>query len=186
MSDDMIQPERPDPTDISRQPRRPDDRPPLDDRGDLPRLGSLAQTARNKHLKQARYTLLVVGILMVAIQAVMYFVELEQVKKFPGIDQDTAQQFLLIFHGGAIAVGLIFVFLSFFVEQYPVPITVVALAIFLVEQAVFIAIDWENAYRGLVIKIIVIVALVKALQAGIAAQKEGREAEYDREREQPY
>ncbi len=64
----MIQPEPSDPAHIANRPRRaPDGQPsPGDDRG-LPKLGSLAQTARNKHLRQARTTLLVVGILMVVI-----------------------------------------------------------------------------------------------------------------------
>ncbi len=178
MADDMIQPERPDPRDITRRPIRSADEPRrLDDVDDLPRLGSLAQSARNKHLKQARNTLLVVGILMTVIQAVMYFVELGQIEKAgAGVNLDEARMILMLFHGGAIAIGILFIVLSFFVEKYPVAITVVALTVFVAEQIVFIVVDVENIYRGIILKIIVVVALVKALQAGLAAQKDAQSA----------
>src|SRR5262245_48598435 len=110
MSDDMIQPERPDPTDISRQPRRLDDRPPLDDRGDLPRLGSLAETARNKHLKQARTTLLVVGILMAIFAVVGYFYEMDQLHKMGAVFiGDEIELLLMSYYGGTAALGIIFI-----------------------------------------------------------------------------
>ncbi len=92
------------------------------------------------------------------------------------VDQDYAQTLLLVFHGGAILVAVIFIALAFFVEQYPIPVTAVALTLFVVEQIVFAVIDPLNLARGWLIKIIVIAALVKALQAGIAAQKEERAA----------
>jgi hypothetical protein len=158
------------------------------DDSDLPRLGSLAQEARNKHLKQARTTLLVVGILIVLFQSVMCFLEFGQLtaelqKANPGATpaqikqiETALQPFLILFHGGAIAVGVIFILLSFFVLKHPVPITVTALVLFILLQIVFTLADPMNLARGWLVKIIVLIALVKALQAGIASQKEAREA----------
>ena len=193
MSDDMIQPNRSDPSDISnRRPRYSEDRPRRgdgDDRDDLPRLGSLAQTARNKQLRQARNTLLIVGILMALIQIGMYFHERgqlqDEIQKYnqPGFIVDAAkvkqaEMLLMLIHFSAIAVAVLFIVLSFFVEQYPVPIAALALSIFVGMQIVFAVLNTDNLKSGWLIKIIVIVALVKALQAGMAAQKDRRAAEF--------
>jgi hypothetical protein len=179
MGDDMIRADSPDPRDITQRPRPTEaGRRPMDEVDNLPKLGSLAQTARNKHLKQARTTLLIVGILMGIAQVVMYFMEIGEVQKAgPQVNQEAAQLFLLLFHGCAIAVALAFIVAAFFVERYPVPITVSALVLFLLVQAIFALADPMNLVRGIILKIIVIVALAKALQAGIAAQREQREVE---------
>jgi hypothetical protein len=173
-----------------REDRRPNE--PSARRGegtDLPRLGSLAQEARNKHLKQARTTLLVVGILIIIAHIAMYFIEMNQLpaeiqKVNPGATpaqikqmEALAQPILLLIYGGVIAVGGAFILLSFFVLKYPVPITATALALFIGLQVVAALIDPKNLASGWLIKIIVIVALVKALQAGIASQKEARAAD---------
>jgi uncharacterized membrane protein (UPF0136 family) len=179
MSDDQIQSERPEPSPIAKQPYRSGERPSLnDDNRELPKLGSLAQSARNKHLKQAGKTLLIVGILMAIVQVGMFFIDRGQVQQAGNqVDQEIAQLFLIAFHGSAILLALAFVVLSFFVERYPVPITVTALGLFLGLQVIFAVINPLNIVSGILVKIIVIVALVKALQAGIAAQREAREAE---------
>ena len=151
---------------------------------ELQSLGSLAQTARNKHLKQARNTLLIVGILMAAVQTLMFFAETGQVtQELKKSIQDpvqlkqaetTAMVFLFVFHAAAVGVGLILVVLAFLVQKFPVPTTVIALVLFLGMQLIFVLIDIRNIYLGWWIKLIVVVALVKALQAGLAAQKEAR------------
>jgi hypothetical protein len=160
-----------------------------DDDGDLPKLGSLAQAARHKHLKQARNTLLTVGVLIIIFQTVFFFVEMgkiqEEVRKVgpPGNPADAAnlknweatnQAFLILFHGSAVTLGIIFVVLAFLVEAYPVPTTAVALGLFLTLQIAFMVANPLNIVSGWWIKIVVVVALVKALQAGIAAQNERR------------
>src|SRR5262245_22652632 len=132
MSDDKIQPERPDPYYGKREPREPlSGRDTGADASDLPKLGSLAQTARGKHIQQARTVLLVVGILMVVAQGILYFVEKAQlqdeIRKLHGMADPVrvaeVERLLMLFHGGAIAAGLAMIVLSFFVKQHPVPIT---------------------------------------------------------------
>jgi len=190
MSDDQIQSERPDSRDIAKQPR------PLgegqrfgDEKSSLPKLGSLAQTARGKHLKQARNTLLTIGILIALLQAGFFFVEMGHVKdafrKQVNLTPAQAQQaemialtFVALFHSLAIAVGIALVVLSFFVQRYPVPILITALVLYIGLQVVFTLVDRSNLLNiGIIVKIIFIVALVKALQAGLAAQREEREAQ---------
>ena len=86
----------------------------------------------------------------------------------------SAQRLLLLFHGGTIAVGLAFVVMGFFVEKYPVPITALALITFIGLNVIFAVVDVHNIYRGWILKLIFIIALSKALSAGIAAQKESQ------------
>lgn len=156
---------------------------------ELPRLGSLAAVARNKHIRRARTTLIAVGILMVIGQTAMYFIEKNMMRselqkliqrEHPGavvspeeMDEleDSAQRMLLLFNGGAVAVGLAFIVMGFFVERHPVSITTAALVLFIALQLIFAAIDPRNLCMGVIVKVIVIVFLVQALRAGIAAAK---------------
>jgi xanthosine utilization system XapX-like protein len=195
MSDDQFQSERPESADITNRPRPiAEGQPYPDDTSDLPKLGSLAQAARHKHLKQARNTLLILGILMAVVQSAVFFMEMNQVgdeiRKQGNMTPVQAEQaemiakvFLVLFHGAAISVALLFVLLSFFVQRYPVPILVTALILYIGLQVVFLvtAILGGNPTAflnfGIVIRILIVVALWKALQAGIAAQREAREAE---------
>src|SRR5262245_49467630 len=118
-------------------------------------LGSLAQSARGKHLKQARGILIAIGILMVLGQTAMYFVETAQVKgeiqkeiRAAGPDvvidqadvreaEETVRRALLLVHGGAIALGVVFVILGIFVERSPVALTALGLVLYLGKEAVF-------------------------------------------------
>src|SRR3954462_383726 len=102
---------------------------------ELPQLGSLAQSARNKYIRRARKTLIVIGILMVLGQTAMYFFERGQLRgelekeirrQNPGAVvtraemqefEDAAQRVLLLNEGGAIAVGIAFIVMGFFVEK---------------------------------------------------------------------
>ena len=76
--------------------------------------------------------------------------------------------------GGSVAVGFTFIILGFFVEKYPVPITAVALIVYISIHVIFAVIEPANLASGIIMKIIVIVFLLRALQAGIAAQKESQ------------
>jgi hypothetical protein len=183
MGDDMIRADSPDPRDVTQRPRPPEaGRRPLDEDDSLPKLGSLAQEARNKHLRQARNTLLGVGILWAVVQVIFFFVEMGEVQKAgPQVDPTVGTAIVVLFHGVAVAVALFLIVCALFVERYPVPITVTALVVFVVVQGGFAlldaAFDPANLLRGIILKIIVIVVLVRALRAGLAAQREQREAE---------
>lgn len=161
----------------------------------LPGLGSLAQSARQKHFRRARTVLIVVGILMVLGHAAMCAIELPTVKdeiqnhlrkSNPGVvfdpavlqeAEETARRLLLLIHGGGVALGIAFIVLGIFVERAPVPITAIALVLFIGREIVFALIDPVNLASGWLIKIIFLVALVKALQAAIASQSEARSAD---------
>ena len=87
------------------------------------------------------------------------------------IDQERVQfNYLLI--GGALAVGVLFVIFGFLVKAYPVPITITALVLYVGATIIFGIISPETLAAGAIIKIIIVVAMIKAIQAGIEYNKE--------------
>ncbi len=57
------------------------------------------------------------------------------------------------------------------IKQYPVPISITSLVLYLGATVVMGVLNWQTLLQGIIIKVIVIVVLVKAVQAAIAYQK---------------
>ena len=154
-------------------------------------LGSLAQSARAKQLKTARGIMIVVGILTVGVNGVLFATTRQRVdhaiqEELKGpkargfiVDQrilEESRQHAIVLNqvisGSATALGVVFVILGIMVYTYPVPVTVLGLVLYIGRAAVFGFIDptlhWRKAW---LIKIIIVVALVKSVQAAIAYQK---------------
>jgi hypothetical protein len=147
------------------------------DKKDDDELGSLAQSARKSSLGQARAILIVVGVLTLLLNIFLYSNVDNEVAKVrrenPGmvIDQDAVKLVRLIYAGTA-GLGAVFIVLGLAVYKAPVACTVTGLVLYVAGIAVFAVIDPQNLVRGLIIKVIIIVALVKAVQAAAAYQKE--------------
>jgi len=161
------------------------------------KLGSLAQAARSKHLKQVRGILLVIGILTLAFNAILFFTAEDavdaaikqeinnrggNVQVDPQVKQ-AAVRLTQIFAGGFFALGVLYIVFALIVHQYPVPITVTALVIYvggsIITLIVNLAQSNANASTllvGLPVRILIIVGLAKGIQAAIAYQSE-RDAE---------
>ena len=75
-----------------------------------------------------------------------------------------------------IALGALFILFGLIVKRYPLPITIISLVLYLGATAVFAYLLPETLYAGFIIKIIVIVALAKAVQSAIAYESERRVA----------
>jgi predicted RND superfamily exporter protein len=75
---------------------------------------------------------------------------------------------------GALALGVLFVVFGIIINHFPVPVTVLSLVLYIGAAAVFGILEPTTLAQGLVIKIIVIVALAKAIQSAIAYEKERR------------
>lgn len=156
-------------------------------------LGSLAQSARSKNLSTARWVLIIVGVLTCGVNLLMLVnvaneadraIEAERVKAGPGafIDpvkgkevKETIIRFGQLLYGGSIVLGLVFIGLGLAVYQIPVAATVLGLILYIGGNLAFAALDPSNLARGLIVKIIIIVALVKAVQAAVAYERERRE-----------
>jgi len=169
-------------------------------RDDSDELGSLAQTARHKSLKQARVILIVVGVLTLLVNFFLFanaerevreVIEAEKKQAGPGAVFDPAElkkqeeslvRVVRLIYGGMMFLGVVFVGLGVAVYKAPVPCTVTGLVLYLAGNAAFAALDPMNLLRGFIIKIIIIVLMVKAVQAAAAYQREVRAAREERRR----
>jgi hypothetical protein len=133
------------------------------------KLGSLAQSARKKHLDTARNYLILVTVLQLAGAAVLYFALQGQ-----PIPPDLMPRIYLAY-GIVIGAGVAFLVLALLVHKFPLPVTIIALILFITLHAIDAIADPSALMRGWLIKILVVVALVKAIQAAAAYEKERRE-----------
>jgi hypothetical protein len=157
--------------------------------GELPKLGSLTQSARFKQLNQARNILVAIGILTMAVNGFLWFHAEKEVDEAlqqqigPGRVADPARfqearkqvlRIVYLIYGGTFALGAVFVVLGLLVKTYPVPTTITGLVLYLGATAVFALLNPASIGAGIIIKIIVIVCLVKAIQSALAYQREER------------
>ncbi len=93
--------------------------------------------------------------------------------------KDAQVRAVTIVGGGFAAVGVAFVILGLFLKRFPVPIAIGSLILYLGWTAVnvYFAHDAESLTRGVIFRIITIVALIKAIQAAIAYEHDRRAAE---------
>ncbi|HEY2413293.1 MAG TPA: hypothetical protein VGI40_13670 [Pirellulaceae bacterium] len=168
------------PNDINPYAYTPDQKIPGDALPKLGGLGSLAQASRGQQLKSARTTLIAIGILTVIVNLVMMALLPDQVKKaLQENGQGQNQQALNVAMGVAMAIqgsflvlGIVFIICGVLVKQFPVACTVSALVLYILAALATAALEPSTLARGIVIKIIIVVALFKAVQAAFAYQKE--------------
>jgi hypothetical protein len=164
--------------------------PPLESLSGSSDLGSLAQSARAKQLKSARVIMIIVGVLTIAVNTFMFLntrnaVEQELQQELnemrakgmflpQGALEELRHRAILsnqIMFGATAALGVVFVILGMMVYTYPVPVTILGLVLYIGAAAVFGFIEPMTLAQGWFFKIIVIVALVKSVQAAVAYQK---------------
>jgi hypothetical protein len=158
-------------------------------------LGNLAQSARTKQLKTARGILYFVGVLTVVVNAALvYFAENlvdSEIKKELAnvrgqgiaIDQDAVDDFraqavrsLQVANGIGVFLGFIFIACGALVYKYPVPATITSLVLYIGAAAVYGVIDPTTLAKGLLVKILIVVALFKAVQSALAFESERKQA----------
>ena len=168
-------------------------RPPVADSSAAPKkLGSLAQSAHGKELKQARNILIIIGVLTFALNGFMLAnaqkevddaVRVELQKAGPGaiVDPDAKQAILTMvyaIYGGAMALGAVFIFLGVIIKKFPLPITILSLVLYLAGTAVFAVLNWTTLLSGIIFKVFVVIALVRAIKAAKAYQDEVADEAY--------
>jgi hypothetical protein len=155
-------------------------------------LNSLAQSARQKQLKNARWTLIIVGALTVVLNVAAFFLINTQVNdavRIQGLNRANlpaemqAQIAIAYVSTGAFAVlGIVFIVLGIMVYSYPVPCTITGLVLYILgfvaslAAAAISGAPMETQVTGIIIKIIIVVALFKAVQAAIAYQRDAEVA----------
>ena len=161
----------------------------------LPRLGSLAQSARSKQLNTARGLLIFIGIATILFNIFQLLTVRNQVKKemdegghalvlprqqIDAVERQNIEDATIvvayIFCGALIFLGLLFVIFGLIIKLFPVPVTVISLVLYLGAIAVFAVLNPASLGAGIIIKILIVIALVKAIQSAVAYQKAQRSA----------
>ena len=77
-----------------------------------------------------------------------------------------------LIYGASIALGVVFIVLGLLVKQFPVPTTVLGLILYIGANAGYAFLNPASLMGGIIIKVIIVVGLIRAVQAAIAYQKE--------------
>jgi len=156
----------------------------------IPKLGGLAQSARTKEIRNARSILLFIGVLTLLLNGFLFSqapaevqVEIDkQIKALPAgqvadpenvaaLKDEWVRATRAIYGGGALF-GLAFIILGALAPRHPVPCTIGGLVLYIGGYAIFGYLNPPSLTQGILIKIIIVSALFKAMQAAIAHQKE--------------
>lgn len=132
-----------------------------------PKLGNLAQKARKKTLDTARNCLIAVGILQLIGIGLVFFLVKTAPQEFQ-VPPGTLTTIIII----SSAVAVAYFVLAALSSRYPLACTTIGLILFITLQAIAAIDDPASLAQGWILKIIVIVALVKAVQAAVAYEKE--------------
>jgi hypothetical protein len=152
--------------------------------------GSLAQSARLKQLNVARGIMFVVGALTIAFNVFQYsmvgsLVDGEVQKQLDVIARQgrmvdpakvaefkaAAVRSVQLVAMGLIGLGVLYIVFGLIVRKYPVPVTIAALVIYVATTVIFGILSPETLVQGIIFKVIIVVALVKAVQAALAYQR---------------
>jgi hypothetical protein len=80
---------------------------------------------------------------------------------------------------GVMGVSVVFIILGILVPKAPVACTVTGLVLFIALNAVAALADPVNLVRGIILKVIFLICLIKAVQAAQAYEREAKAARYD-------
>jgi hypothetical protein len=149
-------------------------------------LGSLAQAARGKEIKQAQWILIIIGLMLIGYYSyALYNIprEVDQVIQQANFDPaqiDESRQFITWFcyaiYGGLVLLGVLFFVFGLIIKSYPVPITITSLILYILYTIGVGLLDPTTIFKGLLIKFIFIVGLFKAVKAARAYESETKEA----------
>jgi hypothetical protein len=154
------------------------DKPPVAET--LKPLGSLAQAARGNELNSAQRILLVIGILTLAINGFLLFNlpneiqhAIEQNQIAPEDVEQARQSGMIagyLMYGLTTLLGVVFVIFGLVVKQFPLPITITSLVLYVSAIAGLGFLDPETLVQGIIMKVIIVFALIRAIKAARAYQ----------------
>ncbi|MBN1554947.1 MAG: hypothetical protein JXA11_09390 [Phycisphaerae bacterium] len=124
---------------------------------------SLGQNVQEKELKkkcrQASIALFAAAVLQGITGIALYAF----LKNEPNVDMQKLQ----ILVGVVVGIGVVFAVLGFWARVNPLPASIVGLVLYVTLHAIDAVADPSALLRGWIIKVIVVVALINAIQAGI-------------------
>ena len=153
----------------------------------LPSLGSLAKSVHVKQLKVARTILIIVGIVVMLVNALRIAntnTEVEQelqaqikVLHNQGMQEDSstvadfrarATRICYLIYGSFIVLGIVYMVLGLLVRAFPVPATVLGLVLYIGSTAILGFLNPLTLVNGWIWKILIIAGLAKSIQAAVA------------------
>ncbi|HTU21786.1 MAG TPA: hypothetical protein VMG10_27355 [Gemmataceae bacterium] len=174
--------------------------PPLPERGRDenevaavgPKLGSLAQKARGKKLKEARGILFVIGGLTILFNGIFLFMVPhfvgdalnQEISKQGGVNRvdpvlvEQARTEMLALNytitGLFFGMGILFVVFGALVYRFPLAMTITSLVLYLLATLAMVLVNPAALASGAIVRIIFIVALAKSIRSAYAYEKELR------------
>jgi hypothetical protein len=149
-------------------------------------LGSLAQSARGQQLKQARGILIFIGVLTIALNAFLLYNlpnEIAGAVRQNNLDATQVEELSrrirslgYLYYGGPLLLGVVFVALGLAVKRFPVLFTTLGLCLYIGSALVFAALDPMTLAPGFIVKILIVLALLKAIKAARAYEAEQKQA----------
>ncbi|MHC5540857.1 hypothetical protein ACYOEI_21760 [Singulisphaera rosea] len=150
--------------------------PPIID--NLKPLGSLAQSARGKELRQAQGFLFFIGVLTLAVNGFFLFNlpnEIQQAIQQNDVGPAEQEQFRqqvrmygLLLYGLPALLGILYIVFGIIIKRYPVFITTTSLVLYITSTVGFAILNPASAVSGIVIKAVIILALFRAIKAAKA------------------
>jgi hypothetical protein len=74
----------------------------------------------------------------------------------------------------AVILGVIFVVCGIIIKAFPVPVTIISLVLYVLAAVGFGILHPPSLAAGLIIKVIIVIALAKAIQSAVAYEKEAQ------------
>jgi hypothetical protein len=81
-----------------------------------------------------------------------------------------------LLYGGPALLGMLFFIFGLFVQKYPIPITITSLVLYVLATLIFALINPLTITGGIIFKVIIVFALVRAIKAAFAYDSETRKA----------
>jgi len=149
-------------------------------------LKSLGQEARKASINKARWIMIIAGLWQLGISSVEY-------SNFDQAIRNEFQRDRIVLNADQLATikgqllpyvyvfmvgGATLVLMGIFVKQFPVPLTIAGLVVYVGIHLVFATLSVHTLYQGWIIKVLIIAGLWSAIQAALAYEKERRMAPY--------
>ena len=141
----------------------------------IPRTGGEISDQHRKHIRSARFAIMFVAVVTIGVSIFFWFKLQGEIESIPEAFMDDAVRKAIGFQKVAIAstffLGLVFIGLFFWAKKNPFGASLTALIIYATSILVQAGMEPSSLVKGIIIKIIIILALVRGVQAGLAFKK---------------
>jgi hypothetical protein len=143
----------------------------------IPSMGAEIGVQHRKHIRSARFAIMFVAVVTIGVSIFFWFKLQDEIGTIPAALIDGAVQKAIAFQKVAIAstffLGLVFIGLFFWAKKNPFGASLTALIIYATSILVQAGMEPATLAKGIIIKVIIVLALVRGVQAGLAYKKLG-------------